>query len=122
MKNDRVAPIKDRLKYAMLLSNKKQVDLVNETNLNRGTISRYISGEVEPKSHSIYKLAKALNCSEAWLMGYDVPMERQKNLPSSKQELTEGEKILLDLFNRVPEEQQKLVLQMIRAALGSQEQ
>ena len=28
----------------------------------------------------------------------------------------------LDLFNRVPEDQQKLVLQMIRAALGSQEQ
>ena len=121
MKNDRVAPIKDRLKYAMLLSNKKQVDLVNETNLNRGTISRYISGEVEPKSHSIYKLAKALNCSEAWLMGYDVPMERQKNIPQDKSELSEGEKILLDLFNRVPEDQQKLVLQMIRAALGSQE-
>ena len=35
--------------------------------------------------------------------------------------LTEGEKVLLELFNRVPEDQQQLVLQMIRAALGSRE-
>lgn len=40
----------------------------------------------------------------------------------SEPQLTEGEKVLLDLFNRVPEDQQQLVLQMIRAALGSQEQ
>ena len=40
----------------------------------------------------------------------------------SEPKLTEGEKVLLDLFNRVPEDQQQLVLQMIRAALGSREQ
>lgn len=39
----------------------------------------------------------------------------------SEPQLTEGEKVLLDLFNRVPEDQQQLVLQMIRAALGGRE-
>ena len=121
MKADRISTIRERLIEAMARANKKQVDLVRETGLNRGTISRYISGEVEPKSNAIYKLAKSLNVSEAWLIGYDVPMERQKNIPQDKKDLSEGEKALLDLFNKVPEDQQKLVLQMIRAALGSQE-
>ena len=40
---------------------------------------------------------------------------------SPQDELSEGEKMLLDLFNRVPEEQQELVLQMIQVALKSQE-
>lgn len=122
MRADRISTIRERLIEAMARANKKQVDLVRETGLNRGTISRYISGEVEPKSNAIYKLAKSLNVSEAWLIGYDVPMEREKrNLPQEEMNLSEGEKALLELFNRVPEDQQKLVLQMIRAALGSQE-
>ena len=66
-------------------------------------------------------MAKALNVSEAWLMGYDVPMEKEKNSPSEVNELSEGEKTLLELFRRVPEDQQELVLQMIRVALKSKE-
>ena len=77
MRADRISTIRERLIEAMARANKKQVDLVRETGLNRGTISRYISGEVEPKSNAIYKLAKSLNVSEAWLIGYDVPMERE---------------------------------------------
>lgn len=120
MKADRISTIRERLIEAMARANKKQVDLVRETGLNRGTISRYISGEVEPKSNAIYKLARSLSVSEAWLIGYDVPMEREATPSPTIEELSEGEKALLELFNRVPEEQQKLVLQMIRAALGSQ--
>ena len=82
-----------------------------------------MSGDFEPKQDRIYLLAQTLDVSEAWLIGYDVPMERAKEATPSPtyEELSEGEKAILELFNRVPEEQQKLVLQMIRAALGSQE-
>ena len=73
---ERVALTKDRLKEAMQIANKKQADLVRETGLNRGTISRYLSGEVEPRQDAAYKIARALNVSESWLWGYDVPMER----------------------------------------------
>jgi transcriptional regulator with XRE-family HTH domain len=73
---ERVALTKDRLKEAMRDSGKKQADLVRETGLNRGTISRYLSGEVEPRQDAAYKLALALNVSETWLWGYDVPQER----------------------------------------------
>ena len=73
---ERIALTKDRLKEAMQHAEKRQADLVRETGLNRGTISRYLSGEVEPRQDAAYKLALALNVSETWLWGYDVPKER----------------------------------------------
>lgn len=112
----------DRLKEAMRTSNIKQADLARLTGISKGGISNYVTGRYEPKSDIISKLAAALNVSEMWLWGYDVPMERKSKISPSEPTLTEGEKLLLDLFNRVPEDQQQLVLQMIRAALGSQEQ
>lgn len=73
---ERVALTKDRLREAMRVAGKKQADLVRETGLNRGTVSRYLSGEVEPRHEATHKLAKALDVSEMWLFGYDVPMQR----------------------------------------------
>ena len=99
----------------------KQADLARATGLSKGGISNYVIGRYEPKSDIISKLAKALNCSEMWLMGYDVPKERKQKEAPGERKLTEGEKVLLDLFNQVPEDKQKLVLQMIRVALGNQE-
>ena len=117
---NRSSSTSDRLKEAMDFANMKQADLARATGLSKGGISNYVMGRYEPKSDIISKLAKALNCSEMWLMGYDVPKERQKNTPD-KLQLSEGEEILLNLFRQIPEDKQQLVLQMIRAALGSQE-
>jgi transcriptional regulator with XRE-family HTH domain len=70
------APISARLRIALDRSGKKQADLVRETGLDRGAISSYLSGKYEPKQRAIYALAVALDVNEAWLLGYDVPMER----------------------------------------------
>lgn len=61
-------------------------------------------------------LSECLDVTPSYLFGW----EEQKTSPD-KPELTEGEKLLLELFNRVPEERQEMVLQMIRVALGQQE-
>lgn len=45
-------------------------------------------------------------------------IEEEKTPPG--EDLSEGEKMLLDLFNRVPEEKQELLLQLIRTALEMQ--
>lgn len=74
----RVAITPDRLREAMAVRGKKQVDLVRETGIDKGSISSYLSGRYEPKQEAIYKLAIALDVSEMWLWGYDVPMERPK--------------------------------------------
>ena len=65
-----------RLRKAMDARGKKQADLMRETGLDRGAISSYLSGKYEPKQKAIYKLSQALDVSEAWLLGYEVPMER----------------------------------------------
>lgn len=75
MEEQRV-PISARLRIALDRSGKKQADLVRETGLDRGAISSYLSGKYEPKQRAIYALAVALDVNEAWLLGYDVPMDR----------------------------------------------
>ena len=122
MSNDRQEPISARIKKALKIKGMRQAELCKLANIPKSSLSQYLSGDFEPKQDRIYLIAKALNVSEAWLMGFDVPMERQdklKNTSSDKMELTEGEKAILSLFRCVPEEQQTLVLQMIRAALGN---
>lgn len=73
-----------RLQIALDARGMKQVDLVNITGIGKSSISTYLSGEYEPKQKNLYKLAQALDVSESWLMGYDVPMERRPvpDLPS----------------------------------------
>ena len=85
--------------------------------VGKSTVRKWETGMIaNMRRDKIADLAKALGTTPAYLMGWD----EKKDSPSELQ-LTEGEKMLLDLFNRVPEDQQQLVLQMIRAALGSRE-
>jgi repressor LexA len=53
----------------------KQADIVEATKIGKSSISTYLTGEYEPKQRNVYRIAKALNVNEAWLMGHDVPME-----------------------------------------------
>ena len=122
MEYKRVASCADRIKMALQIKGVKQADLCRLTKIPKSALSQYISGAYDPKQDRIYLIANALNVSEAWLMGLDVPMERQvKKASPEEPKLTEGEAMLLDLFRRVPEDKQELVLQMIRVALGNQE-
>jgi transcriptional regulator with XRE-family HTH domain len=69
--------ISERIIEGMSIRNMKQVDIIEATGINKGSLSSYISGKYEPKQTNIYKIAKALDVNEAWLMGHDVPMERK---------------------------------------------
>lgn len=71
-----MATIAERLKLGLEKRDMKQADLVRITGIGKSSISTYLTGSYEPKQKNIYKIAKALNVSEAWLMGADVPMER----------------------------------------------
>lgn len=50
------------------------------------------------KQTGVYLIAKALDVSEAWLMGYDVPIERVEHIKTT---ITHEEKSFLDLFNQL---------------------
>ena len=121
MYEPRKEAISVRIKKALKLRGMKQAELCRLADIPKSSLSQYLSGDFEPKQDRIYLIARALNVSEAWLMGFDVPMDRQdkKGHSSENTRLSEGEMMLLELFRKVPEEQQQLVLQMIRVALGN---
>lgn len=75
-KTQRVATTPERMNEAMAAAKMKQIELANATGLSHSSISRYLSGQMEPKQKAVALIAKALDVSEWWLWGYDVPRSR----------------------------------------------
>ena len=67
----------ERLNAIIQEQNIRQIDLCKKTGIGKSAMSQYLRGSFAPKQQKLYDLAEALNVSEAWLMGYDVPRERK---------------------------------------------
>ena len=119
MYKGRIETCAKRIETALSIRRMKQCELCEIADIPKSSLSLYLKGAYEPKQDRIYSISKALNVSEAWLMGYDVPMERIDVKKMNTIEVTEDEQKLLDLFRLIPENQQQLVLQMIHAALNT---
>ena len=72
-----VSNFAERLKLALKLRNMKATKLSELTNVNKSTISQYLSGEYEAKKDRIELFAEVLNVNELWLRGYEFPMENE---------------------------------------------
>ncbi len=108
----KVSTTAERLKEYMCKHNLKQVDILAkvepycknyDVKMNKSDLSQYVSGKVEPGQDKLFVLARALNVSETWLMGYE-------DSDSGNQE--EDEKIAI--LNRnakklTPEQRQQLI-------------
>ena len=75
----------DRLRELMAEKNWKQVDIINNSKqfqeklgvkLGKSALSQYVNGVQAPDQKKLALLALTFDVSEAWLMGYDVPRER----------------------------------------------
>ena len=86
MKTERLSNTANRLREIMNERGLRQVDIVNMCQpycrlhhiiINKADISIWLKGTVEPRSPKLYVLCLALNVSEPWMMGFDVPRERQ---------------------------------------------
>ena len=73
-----MAELKDRLKIALDKKDWKAVDLCEKTGVPKSAVSYYLAGKSKPKQDRLYIIAKALDVTEAWLLGYDVPSERDE--------------------------------------------
>lgn len=98
--------------FANLLGTSKQV------------ISRYERGENTPKITTVAHYAKVLNVSLAYLMNDNVTDKTGATLPEHKTTpsitITEGERELLNLFRMLPDEAQKMYLEILRTSLKNQ--
>lgn len=99
---------KERLKEAMELRDIKAIELADKVGIARGTISRYLSGVMAPKSKRVYGIAKALNVNPAWLIGYDVPMEEPQEHPEMVSSIQQ-------MFDQLNIDEQKMLMTMLAA-------
>ena len=92
--------LKDRLRKALELREKKAIDLSRDLNIPKSAISQYLSGYRTIKdSRRLYVIAEYLDVAEAWLMGFDVPMDRR--LADIEEKPVETANKLADLFKRI---------------------
>lgn len=89
----------ERLKTALETKDITKAELSRLSGISRSSLTHYVKGDWEGKQDAVYAIAQALNLNEAWLMGYDVPMERGP-LPSSKKRHTHTINIAEGLFDR----------------------
>lgn len=101
------------LKKYMELNGKSRNDISNALGISYFTITDWVNGKKYPRMDKVEMLANYFGIQKSDL----IEDKKQKNSPSDKVELTDGERMLLDLFNKVPKDKQELVLQMIEVAL-----
>ena len=83
------------------------------TGISQQLFSDWKYGRSTPKQDKLKKIADFFGVSVDYLM----TGEEKEKTPPVGEVLTEGEQMLIDLFRKVPEDKQQLVLGMIKAAL-----
>lgn len=114
--------LKNRLYEAITIRGKKAADLAKDLDIPKSAVSQYLSGKSQKMdSARLYAIAKYLDVAEPWLLGYDVPMEREaeqnKNSPPNYDGLSEKRKALMQFAMSVPEDKAELILQVMKTIL-----
>lgn len=78
------ATFANRMQELLDIKQITKAELSRKTGISRSSITRYVKGDWEGKQDSVYRIAEVMNVSEAWLMGYDVPMQRTQIRDSNK--------------------------------------
>ena len=117
----KISTTAERLRTVMSERKLKQVDILNLSEpfckeygvqLKKNDLSQYVNGKSSPGQFKLTILSRALNVSEAWLMGYDVPAQNSESSSTNttvpnkeKLELTSHEKQLITAYRSHPEMQ-----------------
>ena len=111
MNEERIATFAERIREYMTQNDIKAIDLAKRFHVSRSTISQYVNGTVVPKRDRLVLIADALNIDPLWLMGYDVPPERQNVVTS---DLTQDEACVISAYRNASEE----IKAAVKAVLG----
>ena len=114
-----------RLKEIMRIRNLRQTDILHlaqpycekyRIKLGKSDLSQVVNGKNIPGQWKLTILGLALDVSESWLMGLDVPMEREKTPISTKEDGRKAE--FNDLFQELTADQQDLIIAQIKGILS----
>lgn len=81
-----------------------QSELCKRTGIPKSAMSQYISGAFKPKQKRTYLIAKALNVSEAWLIGMENAEQERREPQQINQDirLTDHEKEVIIAYRQRP--------------------
>jgi phage repressor protein C with HTH and peptisase S24 domain len=98
----------ERLKQLMSERDLKQIDILNMSkpfqqslniSMGKSTLSQYVSGKQSPDQPRLYLLAKTLDVSEPWLMGFEV--ERSRKLEDTLQKSDVNSTKLIEIYDQL---------------------
>lgn len=125
----------ERLQQILKERNIKQSDILEAckpicekhgVKLQKSDLSQYISGKVIPSQDKLTVLGLALNVNEVWLMGYDVPPDRNafeiiKNCKSHMINITKFEAEIIKSYRLQPENIKKGICNMLNVEYQSED-
>jgi transcriptional regulator with XRE-family HTH domain len=104
------------LKRLMERKGVSRQDLSKVLGVSYFTISDWVNGKKYPRMDKVELLADYFGVLKSDLIE---DKGTNKTLPQ-EQELTEGEELLLELFRQIPDDAQKMYLEVLRASLKKQ--
>ncbi|MFS7238181.1 helix-turn-helix transcriptional regulator [Carnobacterium divergens] len=114
-----------RLQQVMRERNLKQRDILEMSlpyqkkfgiKMGKSALSQYVNGKSAPDQHKLYLLGATLGLNEAWLMGFDVPMDR---VPDDKRGLSESTDIS-NIYEKLEQPRQQKVYSFAEKQLEEQ--
>lgn len=108
-----MSTLNDRIKEMRKKNRLTLLEVAEYLGVKEATVQRYESGSIKNLKHeTICKLADLFGCDPRYLVGWS-----EENNENDIYPITDAEKMVLELFRRVPADSQQVVLNMIRAAL-----
>lgn len=104
------------LSFYISRSRRDQKEIAEAVGVAPSTFNEWVKGKKYPRIDKIEILANYFG-----ILKSDLIEDKEKNPSPEQVQLSEGEKLMLELFNQVPQDKQRIVLEMIRAALKTKE-
>lgn len=102
------------LLYYIEKHGKEQKEIAEIVGVAPSTFNAWVKAKKYPRMDKVENLANYFGILKSDLIEEQSKVESNRTIS-----ITEGEQMLLDLFRKVPESQQQMVLQMIKVALKS---
>lgn len=113
----------ERLNQGLEIRGITKSELSRRTGINLSTMCQYAKGKYSPKADYLRKIAIALNVSEPWLMGYDIPLERQEDMQiAPNKPITDEERYIIEALRLMTQEQKEMLLAMVNTVLSQNQQ
>lgn len=114
MEKDNKNTFATNLKNQMILHGRSRRDVSEALGISYFTVSDWVNGKKYPRMDKVELLANYFGVLKS-----DLIEEKESNviLPSEEPKLTEGEELLLELFRQLPEDSQRMYLEVLRASL-----